>query len=90
MRIEIKGYEIDSRELCRKISLAFAKGEKVILEMTSHKANLEDVFIELTEDNGDTEETEETGEMEEAEETEETEETENAGEVTNGEEDSEE
>lgn len=87
VRIEIKGYEIDSRELCRKISLAFAKGEKVILEMTSHKANLEDVFIELTEDNGDTEET---GEMEEAEETEETEETENAGEVTNGEEDSEE
>lgn len=40
----------DPKEFCRRIFFAFAAKEKAILEMTSKKANLEDVFIELTED----------------------------------------
>lgn len=44
--------QIDSKEaydICRSIFLAFAEKKKVLLELTSKKANLEDVFIELTE-----------------------------------------
>lgn len=36
-------------DLCRSIFFAFAKKKRALLEMTSKKANLEDVFIELTE-----------------------------------------
>ncbi len=44
--------QIDDKEacdICRSIFLAFAEKRKVLLELTSKKANLEDVFIELTE-----------------------------------------
>lgn len=37
------------RDICREIFFAFADKKKAILEMKSKKANLEDVFIELTE-----------------------------------------
>lgn len=41
----------DIYKVSRKIFLAFAKAEKVLLEMTLKKASLEDIFIELTEGN---------------------------------------
>lgn len=44
--------QIDSKEaydICRSIFLAFAEKKKVLLELAAKKANLEDVFIELTE-----------------------------------------
>lgn len=44
--------EIESEEVsdvCRKLFFAFADKKKAILELTARKANLEDVFIELTE-----------------------------------------
>ena len=37
------------RDICRKLFFSFADKKKAILEMSSKKANLEDVFIELTE-----------------------------------------
>ena len=37
------------RDICRGLFFAFADKNKAILEMSSKKANLEDVFIELTE-----------------------------------------
>lgn len=39
----------NTRDICRKLFFAFAAREKAIFELTSRKANLEDVFIELTE-----------------------------------------
>lgn len=39
----------ETRSACRQLFFAFAEREKAILEMTAKKANLEDVFIELTE-----------------------------------------
>lgn len=41
------------RDICRELFFAFADRKKAILEMSSRKANLEDVFIELTEGEGD-------------------------------------
>lgn len=44
--------QIDSKEaydICRSIFFAFAERKKVLLELAAKKANLEDVFIELTE-----------------------------------------
>lgn len=41
------------RDICRELFFAFAGRKKAILEMSSRKANLEDVFIELTEGEGD-------------------------------------
>lgn len=38
------------REFCRQVFFAFAQKDRAIVEMVSKKANLEDVFIELTED----------------------------------------
>lgn len=35
--------------ICRQLFFAFARREKALLQLTSKKANLEDVFIELTE-----------------------------------------
>lgn len=37
------------RDICRALFFAFSDREKAILEMSSKKANLEDVFLELTE-----------------------------------------
>lgn len=39
----------DSRAVCRKLFFAFAAKGRALLEMSSRKASLEDVFIELTE-----------------------------------------
>lgn len=39
----------DIYKVSREIFLAFAKADKVLLEMTLKKASLEDIFIELTE-----------------------------------------
>lgn len=50
----------DSKDICRGLFFAFAEKEKAILEMSYKRANLEDVFIELTESesNGAAEESE--------------------------------
>ncbi|MBS6196254.1 MAG: ABC transporter ATP-binding protein [Clostridiales bacterium] len=47
--VHLKLSQEDSDELCRRLFFAFAEKKRAILEMTSKKANLEDVFIELTE-----------------------------------------
>ena len=47
--VRVKTESAEVRELCRQIFFAFAGQQRAILEMTSKKANLEDVFIELTE-----------------------------------------
>lgn len=39
----------DVSDICRELFFAFADKKKAIIEMSSKKANLEDVFIELTE-----------------------------------------
>lgn len=49
IKVNVRADNRDPRELCRQIFFAFAAKERAILEMTSKKANLEDVFIELTE-----------------------------------------
>ena len=49
VRVDVTRFEGETRSLCRKISLAFGRREKAVIEMVSRKANLEDVFIELTE-----------------------------------------
>ena len=46
LRTELKDEGDD--QLCRDLFFAFAKAGKAILQMTSAKASLEDVFIELT------------------------------------------
>ena len=45
----IKTDSDDIYKVSREIFLAFAKAEKVLLEMTLKKVSLEDIFIELTE-----------------------------------------
>ncbi len=45
--VQIESGEIS--DICRNIFFAFAQKQKALLELTSKKANLEDVFIELTE-----------------------------------------
>lgn len=40
----------DFRKVCSALFFAFAKKQRAIFEMTSKKANLEDVFLELTEE----------------------------------------
>ncbi len=40
---------VDAKESCGKITIAFAKKDLAVLEMHVNKANLEDVFLELTE-----------------------------------------
>ncbi len=45
-------------DICRHLFFAFARKGKAILQLTSKKANLEDVFIELTEGDKKEEETE--------------------------------
>lgn len=49
IRVEVQLENGETQDICRSIFLAFADRKKVILELTSKKANLEDVFIELTE-----------------------------------------
>lgn len=47
VNVQIDGGE--AYDICRDIFLAFAGKKKALLELTSKRANLEDVFIELTE-----------------------------------------
>ena len=49
LRIHVKADTDDVRSECRQLFFAFAEKQKAIVEMVSKKANLEDVFIELTE-----------------------------------------
>ena len=57
IRVNVKTESENVRDICREIFFAFAGRKKAILEMSSGKANLEDVFIELTEgESGVTEE----------------------------------
>ncbi len=49
LKVHIKADTDDARSVCRQLFFAFAEKQKAIVEMTSKKANLEDVFIELTE-----------------------------------------
>ncbi len=46
--VHIKANTGDTKELCSRLFFAFAKKMCPIIEMTAKKANLEDVFIELT------------------------------------------
>lgn len=46
--IQISAGRDEGDLLCRKLFFAFAKAEKAIIRMNADKANLEDVFIELT------------------------------------------
>lgn len=46
----VKIEQDDPKELCRNLFFAFGKKERAILEMTEQRANLEDIFIELTEE----------------------------------------
>ncbi len=48
-RVSVKVDHEKPREICRQLFFAFADRKKAILELSSRKANLEDVFIELTE-----------------------------------------
>ncbi|MGN0315896.1 MAG: ABC transporter ATP-binding protein [Fusicatenibacter sp.] len=48
-QIEIRTTSGDTKEICRQLFFAFAEKQKAILQMSWKRANLEDVFIELTE-----------------------------------------
>ncbi len=61
--VSVKTETENVRDICRKLFFGFADKKKAILEMSSKKANLEDVFIELTE--GEKREEEECGVSEE-------------------------
>lgn len=47
--VNVKSESGNVKEICRELFFAFADKKNAILEMSSKKANLEDVFIELTE-----------------------------------------
>lgn len=49
VRVDVQIEFGEMSEICRSIFFAFAEKGKALLELTSKKANLEDVFIELTE-----------------------------------------
>lgn len=49
VRVHMKANTDDLRLVCRQLFFAFAGKQKAIVEMSAKKANLEDVFIELTE-----------------------------------------
>lgn len=48
-RVDVQIESGELTDICRSIFTAFAEKKKALLELTSKKANLEDVFIELTE-----------------------------------------
>lgn len=47
--VSVKTESENVRDICRELFFAFSDRKEAILEMSSKKANLEDVFIELTE-----------------------------------------
>ena len=49
VRVDVKIEFGEVSDVCRHLFFAFAQREKALLELSSKKANLEDVFIELTE-----------------------------------------
>ena len=53
VKIHVKADTDDIRSVCRQLFFAFSEKQKAIVEMASKKANLEDVFIELTEGDAD-------------------------------------
>ncbi|MCI8505527.1 MAG: ABC transporter ATP-binding protein [Lachnospiraceae bacterium] len=48
LKIHVKADMDDVRSVCRRVFFAFAEKQKAIVEMVSKKANLEEVFLELT------------------------------------------
>jgi len=66
LRAHIKTDCSDIYELSRIVFSAFAKSDFVLLEMNLKKANLEDIFIELTESPADAEEKQKTPDTREA------------------------
>ncbi len=55
-KIEVEtNQEIDSKQICGNITMSFAKKDIAVFEMHTNKANLEDVFLELTETNEESE-----------------------------------
>lgn len=53
VKVTVKTEQEQSRDLCRKLFFAFGRRERAIVEMTAQRANLEDIFIELTEEEGE-------------------------------------
>lgn len=53
VKIHMNTENSDMRQSCRQMFFAFAKAGKAIVEIKPKKANLEDVFIELTESEGE-------------------------------------
>ena len=53
VHVEVQMKSGEPTDICRAVFTAFAERKKVLLELTSKKANLEDVFIELTENVGE-------------------------------------
>ena len=51
VKVEIKIKDIETNEFLEKLFLYFASKKTPIIELTTSKANLEDVFIELTDSN---------------------------------------
>lgn len=49
VKVHMKANMDDLRTVCRQLFFTFAEKQKAIIEMSAKKANLEDVFIELTE-----------------------------------------
>lgn len=54
VRVDVKIEFGEVSDVCRHLFFAFAQREKALLELSSKKANLEDVFLELTESGVDT------------------------------------
>ena len=50
LSVSIKTRKQDPHEVSRQLFFAFAESGETVLEMTAKRANLEDVFLELTEE----------------------------------------
>ena len=50
LAVSIKTGKQDPHEVSRQLFFAFAESGETVLEMTAKRANLEDVFLELTEE----------------------------------------
>lgn len=55
LRGRIRTGDKDATQICRELFFAFAKREWALLELNARRANLEDVFIELTEADSESE-----------------------------------
>ncbi len=52
IEVHLKINDANPYDICRELFFAFAEKKKALIELKSKKANLEDIFIELTEDEG--------------------------------------